>query len=210
MRTGVGSIPPLFFEMRVVAGNKPQGLAYPLTKVKEFLRVTGTDQDGVISRLINAAVDIIEQETWIVLGSRSYTLYMDHWYGDTTSVEKYSDHFIIPKYPVTAVDSIKYYDTNNSLQTLATSNYDTSLNGNISRVEVTTQPNVYDKYDAIEVAFTAGYADYFDIPDQFVELLELVIGDLYEQRMTGTMANVKQYGGMVSRLMDNVTKRVFT
>mgnify|MGYP003934281075 CR=1 FL=1 len=191
--------------MRIVRGTKPQGTVIPLDRVKKFLRITGTDQDQVITQMINAAVDIIEQETWIVLQSRSYTLYMDDWY-----YERGLDHILIKKYPVTAVNSVKYYDASNVQQTLT--DYYTSIQGEHARVYIQSEPTVYDdRFDAIEIAFTAGYASWQAIPDEFIELLQVVVFDLYEERSTGVIGtNTDTYKGVVSRLMDNYSKRIFS
>jgi len=193
--------------MRIVRGAKPQGTALPLDRVKKFLRVTGTDQDQVITQMINAAVDIIEQETWIVLQSRSYTLYMDDW-----DYERGLDHILLKKYPITAVSSVKYYDASNVQQTLSTSNYYTSIQGEYGRVYIQSEPTVYDdRYDAIEIAFTAGYGTWQSIPDEFIELLEVVVFDLYEERSTGVIGTTTDnYKGVVARLMDNYSKRIFS
>jgi uncharacterized phiE125 gp8 family phage protein len=62
-----------------IPGDKPQGLAYPFQKVKEFIKVTGSDQDAVISQMISAAADRVERATNISLLSRSYTMHQDGW-----------------------------------------------------------------------------------------------------------------------------------
>lgn len=193
---------PSFFDnqMRIVTGTKPAGLAYPLSKVKDFLHVTGTDQDDQISSFINAAVDIIEHHTLEVLGSRTYTLYMDNW---STCVE-------IDKYPVSAISSVKYYDDDNNIQTLATSSYWSSLNDR-ALVYIQDQPTTYaDRLDRIEIAFVAGYASWRAIPDNLVNTLCLIVADLYDNRstvITGTVSNLVNSPAMKSMFM-NYSRRV--
>lgn len=185
--------------MRIKAGDKPIGLAYPLSKVKEYLRVTGTDQDAVISQLINSAVDIIEHETWIVLHSRSFTMYMDDFTMLTNG--RLAPSALIAKYPVTAISSVKYYDTSNSLQTMSASDYSTDIQSNLTRIYFENTYNVYnDRFNAVEIAFTAGYADWHDIPDQYVQCLLALVHELYDGRQEETIT-------IADRLMKNVSKR---
>ena len=186
--------------MKIVRGDKPQGLPYPLDKVKEFLRVTGTDQDGVISRMITAAADIIEHNTWFVFGSRSYVGYFDC----------FPPESIFHKYPVSAVSSVQYYDSSNVQQTLSTSDYWYDLTSDHARIYFENAPNVYDdRYDAVQVNFTAGYANWYDYPDDYVQLLLLTVSDLYDNRMTTTMsANYKAQSDVVANLMQMLSKRI--
>jgi len=186
--------------MKIREGDKPKGLAYPIDRVKRYLRVTGTDQDEVIATLISAAVGIIEHHTWIVLQSRTYTLYTDEWH-------TYND---LQKFPVTAVTSVKYYDTDNSQQTLSTSDYWNDLHG--GKVTIDRFPNLYtDRDNAVEIAFTAGYATYHDIPDEYVGLLMLIVSDLYDNRHTVAPTNYSEIQSpAIQHAMMNYTRRTFT
>ncbi len=188
--------------MRITKGDKPLGLAYPIDRVKLFLRVTGTDEDQVISRLINAAVDIIEHNTSIVLGSRTYTAYMDSW----------SSFVLLNKFPISSIASIKYYDVSNNIQTLATSSYWSSLNGDHGRIIIDDQPVLFDdRFDAVEIAFVVGYADWHNIPDSYVELLEIIVADLYDNRQTGVIgaaSNVVKNSG-IANMLRNYDKRLY-
>jgi len=48
-------------------------------------------------------------------------------------------------------------------------------------------------------------------PDEFIELLEVVVFDLYEERSTGVIGTTTDnYKGVVARLMDNYSKRIFS
>lgn len=64
--------------------------------------------------------------------------------------------------PVTAVSSITYYDADDSLQTLATSNYQVNMSeGGFAYIEYTdtaTLPTLHDRQDAVIVTYTTGYS----------------------------------------------------
>ncbi len=94
--------------MKIVRTAKQAGLGYPLDRVKEYLRVTSTDQDGTIAALISAAIGVIEQETWIHCQTADYTLYLDDY-----------KTFEIPQSPVTSITAVKYYDTTPTLHTMS-------------------------------------------------------------------------------------------
>lgn len=56
---------------------------------------------------------------------------------------------------------VKYYDTNNVLQTLLSTNYFVKDNGPDDFVEIVfdgTMPSVYDRWEPIYIEYTAGYA----------------------------------------------------
>jgi len=189
--------------MKVKAGDKPQGLAYPIDRVKKYLRVTGTDQDEIIKTMISASVDLIEHHTWIVLQSRTYTLYSDNW----------ETHNTLPKYPVTGVTSVKYYDTNNVQQTMPSSDYWADIVGELSRVTIDSFPNLYsDRSNAVEIAFTAGYSTWYDIPEEYQRLLMLIVSDMYDGRHSSVVGTIssEDRGPATRNLLNNYSKRIFT
>lgn len=71
--------------------------------------------------------------------------------------------------PLTSVDSIKYYDVDNSLQTLATSQYIvvTSTLGKsfIEWTDLAVLPDHYDRANAVQVNYTTGYVSREAVPE---------------------------------------------
>lgn len=183
-------------------GDKPLGLAYPLSYVKEHLRVTGTDQDGVIGRMINAAADWIEHNCWIVLASRSYVGYLN----------EFRSEVAIPRGPVSAVSSVTYYDSDNAQQTLATSSYWSQLNTDNPRIYFEDTPTTYDdRYEAVQINLTIGYTQWENIPDEVVQLLMLIVSDYYDHRGTTAMAATHLIKSpAIMRLAQNLSKRLPT
>ena len=89
--------------------------------------------------------------------------------------------------PVSAVTHVKYYDSDNTLQTWDTANYDTDLKGKPARITLAnnaTFPTVYDRTNAVEIKFVAGYASTSatGFPKQLLNAMYLIIGHLYENR----------------------------
>lgn len=188
--------------MRITRTQKAQGLAYPLARVKDHLRVSDGNEDGLISAYINAAVDFIASYTWIYLQSTSYTAYLDDWESET----------IIKMHPVTAISSIKYYDANGTLQTMsAGTDYYVSLNGAYARINFENTYTLRDQpYDNIEIAFTCGYASHFEIPDDLVDALLMLVSDMFENRQSFSQGVREVDVPMgIKAILNNNSKRTF-
>jgi len=186
--------------IQIKPSTKPAGIAYPIEEVKEYLRVTGTDQDKTISTLISAAAEMIQRETAVVMLSRSFTGYLDNW----------SEVINLRLYPVTAVGSVKYYDDNGTLQTVSASDYSLDINTIGPRIHMDTTPNLQDdKLNAIEIAFTAGYADYREVPEDYATLLMMLVEDMFYKRGTFTTGTVstRHASPHIRNMMLNLSKK---
>ena len=190
--------------MKIERTQKPSGLAYPLSKVKEHLRNTGYDEEnGLVSTYISAAVDFIASYTWVNLQSTDYVGYMDIF-----------ENFNINMYPVTEVTSIKYYDTNGTLQTMTENvDYYVNLKGKYAEVQFENTFTLRDRpFNNVEVAFKAGYSTWFDIPEDLVNALLLIVADSTEMRqsfsqgMTFTKSDIPM-GALA--ILNNNSKRLF-
>lgn len=71
--------------------------------------------------------------------------------------------------PLVSVDSVKYYDADNALQTLASSQYIvvTSTNGKsfIEWTDLAVLPDSYDRANAIQINYTTGYGTKEAVPE---------------------------------------------
>lgn len=165
---------PFFLnDMKVKRISKPLGLAYPLDRVKAFLQVDSDYEDGTISELINAAVGVIYQETWIDLQSTSYVGYLDNFCKT-----------VIYRNPVTEITSVKYYDVNGDLQTMTSGvDYEVDLSGLFGVVRFINEPTLRDLYyNNIEITFKSGYLTQFEIDDELVIALKMMVRDWYDNR----------------------------
>lgn len=146
--------------------------ALTLLEAKRALSIaeSETAEDPYLSMLIQAATNVVEAKTRRALVSREFELYLDGWPG----------HIILPKSPVTLVTSVKYYDGDGVLQTLATNQYVTKLKSTPAIIKLAygclwpTLRN--DKSESVIVRFTAGYgASESAIPNEIkVAILFLV------------------------------------
>ena len=92
------------------------------------------------------------------------------------------------KSPVSSLTHIKYYDSTDTLQTLAASNYILDNASKPARIGVAvggTLPNLSDRINAVEVKYTVGYGTAStDVPEGIRTAIILTVGNWYENRQT--------------------------
>src|ERR1019366_1734411 len=84
-----------------------------VTTLKAFLRLNTTSEDTLLAGFISSARDLFEHGTDRQLMPATWTLYLD----------AFPRIIRCPRAPLTAVNSVKYIDSGDNLQTWATSNY---------------------------------------------------------------------------------------
>lgn len=128
-----------------------------LEEFKAHARITTNHEDQVCRRAINRAVADLEDSaaTRVIIGQ--VTEYFDLWPWDWLNVVH------LHRAPVSAIDSIKYYDTDEVQQTWAAANYDTDLVNLPARIVVAenadlSSPNLDQRPLAVEINYQAGLA----------------------------------------------------
>ena len=145
-------------------------------EAKSHLRVDTTADDTLIDNLVKAARESAE-------------VYTNRFFIDTTLTlkgDKWSDIEYLFKSPVRSISSIKYYDSDNALQTLATSVYLLDNSHQPSRVtldEGESFPNLASRANAIEVVYGVGYGNAAsDVPEAIRQAVLLTVGHFYQNR----------------------------
>ena len=148
-----------------------------LSEVKLHLKIDSSADDALITNLISAATESCQEYT-----NRYFT---------TTVVEQYSDTFAgvkqLYKSPVISITHIKYYDSNNSLQTWDTANYIVDNVSEPARIGLEVQkayPEIADRMNAVVVKYSVGYGTAADVPQVIKSAILLTIGNLYENRQS--------------------------
>ncbi|MFQ5535459.1 MAG: head-tail connector protein [Sphingomonadales bacterium] len=157
-----------------------------LAEAKDHLRITGTDDDVYITRLIAAARQHVDGSDGI-LGRALITQTWDLF------LPKFPAEIRVPLPPLQSVTSIKYIDAGGITQTLAASEYTVDVKrqpGRIVEAFGKSWPATRDVPNAVEVRFDAGYglAD-SDVPEPIRHALLFFIAHLFERRepvVTGT------------------------
>tara|TARA_R110000868_G_scaffold23387_2_gene94415 strand:- start:124 stop:708 length:585 start_codon:yes stop_codon:yes gene_type:complete len=168
---------------RLVTGPSTEPLTY--AEAKAYLRLNDDSEQSLVTSLISAARGIVEGQTWRPLISQVWATQLDFSEVNTSVIR-------INKAPIISIDTITYYDSNNALQTLSASNWESDIYGSPARVRLKTPPIVYERMNALQVNFTAGYANAAAVPNDIKSALYMIIGHLYENRqdvVTGTQVN---------------------
>ena len=151
--------------------------AVTTVEAKNHLRVdfAAADDNTYIDSLVVSAQRQVEAFTNLVLN-------------DTTFYFKLSafpaNGIVLPFSPLKTLTSIKYYDSDNSQQTLANTEYYYDINEkpNVIRY-VNSPPSTYDyRGDAVIVEFVVGYTTPDIIPPGLEHAIKLLLTDLYEHR----------------------------
>ncbi|UZS00263.1 head-tail connector protein [Chondrinema litorale] len=141
---------------------------------KEFSRISTTTEDDLINSFIQSATKKAENFTQIAFLNTVFTAYYDC----------FPCAFELPKGRVSAIASIKYYDTDNQLQTLSSDYYDSDLNSKpaiIREAKGYSWPSVYDRLNAVEVEYTAGFGvDTDSVPVDVLTAVKLFAGTFYD------------------------------
>ncbi len=164
-----------------------------LTETKLHLKVDVTDDDTLITALIQAAREWVESYCRRSLVQRTLELRLDGW-----PVE-----IRLPRAPVASLSSVTYTDGNGNTATLAADQYQVDLYGTPPRI--VRKPGVvwpvlqFGVINGVQVTYVAGYApggasptDYAEnVPAAIKAALKLLIGHWYENRQAVSMQNVQ-------------------
>jgi len=171
---------------KLVLKTGPATTAISLAEAKAFLRVDSDydDDNSYITSLIGVATNVVEQFTRRRLITQTYNIYYD----------EFPPYMDLQVGNVASVTHVKYYDTDNTLQTLDTSEYDVDIRvkpGRIYQAEDGNFPDTYERANSVEVEFVVGSAA-SDVEDAIKQAMYIVIGRYYENRqdvVMGTQVN---------------------
>jgi uncharacterized phiE125 gp8 family phage protein len=130
-----------------------------LAEAKEWLRLTSADtgHDAVIRMLIKAMREMAENLTHRAFVTRTLKITMEDWPRDAFGRPR----FRLPFAPLQGVTSFRYRDTDGTLQTLATDQYDVYTHcepGLVVPAYQVSWPSIRSQPDALQITFMAGYA----------------------------------------------------
>jgi uncharacterized phiE125 gp8 family phage protein len=169
---------------KLVLKTAPASTVISLAEAKAFLRIDSDydDDDNFITSLINVATGVVEEFTRRRLITQTYNIFYD----------EFPPYIDLQIGEVASVVHVKYYDENNSLQTLASSEYDVDTKvrpGRIYQSETGDFPNTYERPNAVEVEFTVGGAA-SSVPAPIVQAIYIIVGRYYENRQDVVMGTI--------------------
>ena len=152
-----------------------------LSEAKAQVRVTTADDDTLLTNLIPAARQRVEDITGRSLITTVWDLVLSRWPCDGV--------IWFPQAPLVTVDAVTYTDQAGSSQTWAAANYVVSAPsgpraqaGSLRLVYGASFPIVLGQPDVISIRFTAGYGNASSVPAPLKQAMLLLIGDWYENR----------------------------
>ena len=145
-------------------------------EAKTHLKVDTTADDTYIDNLVSAATESAQ-----IFTNRYFITTQITQYGD-----KWDDISTLFKSKVINVVSVKYYDSDNSLQTLATDVWLSDIAHQPARIALKPNqsfPAIADRINAIEVTNKVGYGDTAsDVPEGIRHAVLLSVGNFYQNR----------------------------
>lgn len=175
----------------------PQSEPVTLDEAKIHLRVDHGDEDELISILVQAATEMGEQFTGRSFITQTRQMKLDNFPGYYGRQAQYNPCIgtITLQYgslisisgndtasPANAL-GITYYDEDEVVQTLSTSDYWVDSSSGIPRLVVKNSwPGTFTMPNAVTITYTAGYGAAVNVPAQIKQAILLIIGHLYENR----------------------------
>ena len=145
-------------------------------EAKTHLKVDTSADDDYIDNLVSAATESAQIFTNRYFINTTITQHGDTW----------SDIETLFKSKVSSITHIKYFDSDNSEQTLATSVWLSDINHQPARIGLKPSqsfPSLADRINAVNCKYVVGYGSAAsDVPEGIREAVLLTIGNLYENR----------------------------
>lgn len=159
-----------------------------LAQVKSHVRISHTDEDASIELMIDAAIALVDGYGGILRTA----LIEQTWQQDFSAFPVCEFRLALGQ--LISVTHIKYYDTDNSLQTLSTSVYAAFNDANGPYFKLNdgqSWPSTFTREDAVRVTWKAGFgttADY--VPADIRHAMLMLVGHWYENRGTCVIGEV--------------------
>lgn len=136
-------------ESRIVWSSDPVQEPISPTELRQVLRIDHGDEDSLLAELIRSAREQLELECRLALVRKTGTLYLD----------SFLSTILIRAVPVLSVETVKYWDLDETLQTVSSSDWRSEVNLLPPRVEPITSwtASTSERPAPVQIAFTAGY-----------------------------------------------------
>ena len=186
-------MPTLPLQHRIVLVTPPAAEPLTLSEVKAQLRVEHNDDDTLIARLIQTAVDYID-----VVGTLGKAMISQTW-GEWIAPNPST--VLLSLGPVQSVSAIKFYDTDNVLQTATLSDF--FVLGTKGKTIIRPKPSkawptTFDRDDAIKIEYVIGFGGSpSDVPQTVRHGLMMLVAHWYENReneLIGTSSKTLPHG----------------
>lgn len=169
-----------------------------LAEAKLFARVDGTDDDALISALITAARDLVENQTGRALITQTWNAKLDAL--PTGGI------FNLSHRPIQSITSIKSYNEDDTFDSIDVA--DTILDGANGRLSLKSTADTLsgDRItDNTEIIYVAGYGLAADVPEWAKTAIKQLVSHWYEYREAGIEASINNVPLGAQMLIDQNT-----
>lgn len=149
----------------------PDDMGITLQQAKDFLRVEYSEDDALIESMVKGATRVAQSFINQQISECQYVMALDEFEKEIKLLS-----------PVKTIDSVKYYDADNVLQTVNPSNYylvDIGLPNKLCFTTGFSIPALYDRPDAVQITFTSGMNN---IADDIKAFIRIRVATLYQSR----------------------------
>lgn len=173
-----------------------------LVEAKLYLRVDHTEEDALITELIESARQMVEEYIQRALITQTWTMFLDRfpsgkspdWWDGTVSahintLNEGTRAIGIPRPPLISVTHLKSYDDADTATTFSASSYivdTTKQPGRIILKNSETWPAALRSGNAVEIEFIAGYGAASAVPKALKNAMYLILSSMYECRSSAT------------------------
>lgn len=170
---------------------------YPITmaEARAHLRLDSHDENDLVSSLIGAATEYLQNQMGRSFVTQTWKLYLDSFpSGDGEAIRP-------PRPPLLAVSSISYVDTNGDTQTWSSAEYSVDTYTEPGRITCAygySWPSTRDIENAVCVTYTAGFGTSAStaaqsqaaVPLSIKAAVKLLISHWYENREPVNIGNI--------------------
>lgn len=178
--------------------------AEPVTvsEVKAYLRITGPDDDTLLTDMIEEARQFIEDMTGLAMITQTWQLTLDRWpgyhepwwdgvrQGSIADLSRTPGHVTMPRYPLQSISGVDVYAEDNTSTAVTVANVfytDTQqMPGRMALRDGQTWPVATRQTNGIEITYVAGFGDALpDVPAPLKRAVKSLVTFMYENRGDG-------------------------
>ena len=191
----------------LVLDSAPAETPVSLAEMRLHLKIDSnvTEDDALITTLIEAATEQAEMFTRRAFVTQTWIMYLDGFPPNTGQINSDTSLIELPKSPTASVTSVKYYDTDNTEQTLVVdTDYEVDTNSEPARilpVDGTVWPDTRSKMNPVSVEFIAGYGVATAVPDVIKVAIKVMVGGWYENREEIVLQGTPKMTGIQEQLL---------
>jgi hypothetical protein len=199
----------------LVVSVAPSSEPLTLSETKSFLRVDHSNDDALITSLIIASRQFVEEHTGRALMPQTLNLFLDGFREDEDPLFEgfrtgpylnfYKNYIDLPRAPVQSVTNIVTFDDDDTQTIFSTANYFVESTREPARIVLrtgSTWPTALRVASSIKVTYVVGYANATSVPYPIKQAMLKLVANMYEQRGDmGDYLQEREFPPMIIKLL---------